>query len=91
MTPSTPWEAGRFDQKAGPKRLLFGRMYEDPAIERGAFRPGGRIFCIASAGSTARALAPITRSSPSTSTPSSSPTRSAGSTGRPWRSAPPSG
>ncbi len=58
MTSSTPWEAGRFDQKAGPKRLLIGRMYEDPSIERGAFRPGGRIFCIASAGSTARALAP---------------------------------
>jgi S-adenosylmethionine:diacylglycerol 3-amino-3-carboxypropyl transferase len=58
MSTDTPWGAGRFDQKAGPKRLLFGRMYEDPSIERGVFRPGGRVFCIASAGSTAMALAP---------------------------------
>jgi S-adenosylmethionine:diacylglycerol 3-amino-3-carboxypropyl transferase len=31
-------------------------MYEDVAIERSVFRPGGRIFCIASAGCTALAL-----------------------------------
>jgi len=54
----TPWEAGRFDAKRGPKKILFGRMYEDAAIEAAAFTPGGRIFCIASAGCMAMALAP---------------------------------
>jgi S-adenosylmethionine:diacylglycerol 3-amino-3-carboxypropyl transferase len=53
----TPWERGRFDARPGPRRLLFGRMYEDPAIELAAFRPGGRVLCIASAGCTAMALA----------------------------------
>jgi S-adenosylmethionine:diacylglycerol 3-amino-3-carboxypropyl transferase len=53
----TPWEKGRFDQKGGPKKILFGRMYEDPAIEEAAFRAGGRVFCIASAGCTALRLA----------------------------------
>lgn len=53
----TPWEAGRFDQRGGPQKVLFGRMYEDPSIEAAAFRPGGRIFCIASAGCTAMTLA----------------------------------
>ena len=52
----TVWHAGRFDARAKPKRVLFGRMYEDVAIEREAFRPGGRVFCIASAGCTALAL-----------------------------------
>jgi S-adenosylmethionine:diacylglycerol 3-amino-3-carboxypropyl transferase len=33
-------------------------MYEDAAIELAAFRPGGRIFCIASAGCTPFKLAP---------------------------------
>lgn len=33
-------------------------MYEDSAIELGTFPRGGRIFCIASAGCTAMALAP---------------------------------
>lgn len=56
MTPETPWVAGRFDARAGRARVLFGRMYEDVAIERAAFRPGGRIFCIASAACTALAL-----------------------------------
>jgi hypothetical protein len=32
-------------------------MYEDAEIELGAFRPGGRVFCIASAGCTAMRLA----------------------------------
>src|SRR3954453_15976091 len=32
-------------------------MYEDAEIERRAFRPGSRVFCIASAGCTAIALA----------------------------------
>ncbi|HEX4943642.1 MAG TPA: DUF3419 family protein [Usitatibacteraceae bacterium] len=56
--PGTAWEAGRLDAGHGPPRVLFGRMYEDPAIELSAFRPGGRVFCIASAGCTALALAP---------------------------------
>ena len=38
--------------------LLFGRMYEDVAIEREAFLPGSRVFSIASSGCTAMALAP---------------------------------
>jgi S-adenosylmethionine:diacylglycerol 3-amino-3-carboxypropyl transferase len=52
----TAWERGRFDGRAGPSKLLFGRMHEDVSIELGAFRPGGRIFCIASAGCTAMEL-----------------------------------
>lgn len=52
------WAHGRLDRGPGPKRVLFGRMYEDASIELAAFRPGGRIFCIASAGCTAFALAP---------------------------------
>lgn len=54
----TAWAHGRFDGGTGPTRVLFGRMYEDPSIELAAFRPGGRIFCIASAGCTAFRLAP---------------------------------
>lgn len=54
----TVWEHGRFDARGGPGKVLFGRMYEDAAIEVAAFRPGGRVFCIASAGCTAMALAP---------------------------------
>ena len=57
MTTETPWEAGRFDAAHGPKKILFGRMYEDPEIERSIFPRGGRIFAIASAGCTAMALA----------------------------------
>ena len=57
-TPETVWAHGRFDRGAGPKEVLFGRMYEDASIELAAFRPGGRIFCIASAGCTAFSLAP---------------------------------
>jgi S-adenosylmethionine:diacylglycerol 3-amino-3-carboxypropyl transferase len=53
----TPWGRGRFDARAAPRRLLFGHMYEDAAIEARAFIPGGRVFCIASAGDTALALA----------------------------------
>jgi len=58
MALGTAWEAGRLDAGRGPPRVLFGRMYEDPAVERAAFRPGGRVFCIASAGCTAMHLAP---------------------------------
>jgi S-adenosylmethionine:diacylglycerol 3-amino-3-carboxypropyl transferase len=54
----TAWERGRFDARRGPSKVLFGRMYEDTSIELGAFRPGGRVFCIASAGCTAMKLAP---------------------------------
>ncbi len=52
----TPWRGGRLDSRAGPKKVLFGRMYEDVAIERAAFAPGARVFCIASAGCTALGL-----------------------------------
>lgn len=52
----TPWERGRLDARTGPSRVLFGRVYEDPEIELAAFRPGGRVFCIASAGCTAMRL-----------------------------------
>jgi hypothetical protein len=58
MMGETPWEAGRFDAKAGSKRILFGRMYEDAAIEQAAFARAERVFCIASAGCMALALAP---------------------------------
>jgi len=37
---------------------MFGRMHEDASIEISAFRPGSRVFCIASAGCTAMQLAP---------------------------------
>lgn len=54
---STAWAAGRLGAKSGSQRLLFGRMYEDVAIEKAAFSGKGRVFCIASAGDTAFALA----------------------------------
>ena len=54
---TTAWQNGRFDAHAGPRKLLFGCMYEDAEIELGVFQPGGRIFCIASAGCTAMRLA----------------------------------
>ena len=56
-TVSTPWQRGRFDARRGPSKVLFGRMYEDAAIESEVFRPGSRVFCIASAGCTAMQLA----------------------------------
>ena len=49
----TAWKSGRLDASHGPHRLLFGNMYEDAAIEEEAFRGRHRVFCIASAGSTA--------------------------------------
>jgi S-adenosylmethionine:diacylglycerol 3-amino-3-carboxypropyl transferase len=52
----TAWRAGRFDDTGKQGRVLFGRMYEDAAIERAVFPAGGRVFCIASAGCTALAL-----------------------------------
>lgn len=54
----TPWVAGRFDAKVSGREVLFGRMYEDPAIELDAFKGSRRVLCIASAGCTAMALAP---------------------------------
>jgi S-adenosylmethionine:diacylglycerol 3-amino-3-carboxypropyl transferase len=51
------WERGRLDARQGARQILFGRMYEDAAIEVAAFRERSRIFCIASAGCTAGALA----------------------------------
>jgi hypothetical protein len=53
----TPWQAGRFDTRHGPAKILFGRMYEDAAIELAAFPTAGRVVCIASAGCMAMALA----------------------------------
>lgn len=53
----TLWRSGRFDSATGPKKILFGRMYEDSAIELEVFAGRRRIFCIASAGCTALALA----------------------------------
>lgn len=53
----TPWSAGRLAAGGGPARVLFGRMYEDSEIEREAFRGKWRVFAIASAGCTAKALA----------------------------------
>ena len=54
---ATPWVGGRFDDRGGPAELLFGRMHEDWGVEAEAFAPGARVFCIASAGCTAIALA----------------------------------
>jgi S-adenosylmethionine:diacylglycerol 3-amino-3-carboxypropyl transferase len=53
----TAWHRGRLDRRAEPPELLFGGMYEDSAVELKAFEPGGRAFCIASAGCTAFDLA----------------------------------
>lgn len=57
MKPETAWQAGRLSSSNGPHRLLFGRMYEDAEIERAAFQSKSRVFCIASAGTTALRLA----------------------------------
>jgi hypothetical protein len=53
----TAWAAGSLRSNNGPRRLLFGQMHEDPEIEREAFAGKPRVFCIASAGNTARHLA----------------------------------
>jgi S-adenosylmethionine:diacylglycerol 3-amino-3-carboxypropyl transferase len=52
---TTVWRAGAFHRRAG--QLLFGRMYEDPSVELDVFPPRSRVFAIASAGCTPRALA----------------------------------
>jgi len=56
-SPDTPWKRGRLDRRNLRPTLLFGRMYEDWEIEAGLFPAGARVFCIASAGCTALALA----------------------------------
>lgn len=45
------------DGRAGARGVLFGRMYEDAAIEERAIAEGARVFAIASAGCTAMRLA----------------------------------
>lgn len=55
--PRTPWERGRLDAGKGRPKLLFGRMYEDSAIETSVFPSSGSVFTIASAGCTSMALA----------------------------------
>src|SRR5205807_2090348 len=57
MSATTPWERGRLDARRGKPRLLFGRMYEDSDVEAEVLPATGRVFCIASAGSTSMALA----------------------------------
>jgi S-adenosylmethionine:diacylglycerol 3-amino-3-carboxypropyl transferase len=54
-TASTPWRRGPF--RAPQRGLTFGTTYEDSSIELRAFNPRSRVFCIAGAGCTARALA----------------------------------
>jgi S-adenosylmethionine:diacylglycerol 3-amino-3-carboxypropyl transferase len=54
---TTAWHRGRLGRETGPPELLFGRMYEDSALELDSFEPGRRVFCIASAGCTAFDLA----------------------------------
>jgi S-adenosylmethionine:diacylglycerol 3-amino-3-carboxypropyl transferase len=56
-TASTPWRRGPF--KVRLHKLSFGQTYEDSAIELHAFRPRSRVFSIAGAGCTARALAAV--------------------------------
>jgi hypothetical protein len=56
VTLDTAWESGRLDAASGPKRLLFGQMYEDAEVESAAFAGKPRVFCIASAGGTALRL-----------------------------------
>jgi S-adenosylmethionine:diacylglycerol 3-amino-3-carboxypropyl transferase len=55
-TSNTAWQRGRLDARRGRHKLLFGCTHEDVEIERNVFAQGGRIFCIASAGSTAMAF-----------------------------------
>lgn len=52
----TPWERGRLDARHGRPKLLFGQMYEDAAVELAVFPASGRVFTIASAGTTSMAL-----------------------------------
>jgi len=54
-TTSTVWGHGPF--RLRPRGPIFGQTYEDPGIELLAFKPQSRVFAIAGAGCTARALA----------------------------------
>lgn len=53
---TTPWAAGRL-HGGGAATLLFGRMFEDPAIELEAFGAPCSVLAIASAGDLPMALA----------------------------------
>src|SRR5262245_65723000 len=53
-TATTPWQSPAFRRRTP---LMFGRTYEDSAIELETFTPECRVFCIAGAGCTARILA----------------------------------
>lgn len=55
--PSSLWSSGNFHGRNRSAELLFGRMHEDWSIESSLFQPGSKVFCIASAGCTALALA----------------------------------
>lgn len=57
MRADTAWREQRLHERHGTGKLLFGRVYEDSAIERAAFAPDAPVFCIASAGCTALDLA----------------------------------
>jgi SAM-dependent methyltransferase len=54
-TASTPWRRGPFHVQ--PNQITFGQTYEDSGIELRAFKQRSRVFSIAGAGCTARALA----------------------------------
>jgi SAM-dependent methyltransferase len=54
-TASTPWRRGPF--RVQSHQTTFGQTYEDSEIELRAFRQRSRVFSIAGAGYTARALA----------------------------------
>ncbi|GID09954.1 DUF3419 family protein [Actinocatenispora rupis] len=56
MIGDTAWRAGWLTAGRGA-RLLFGRTYEDPAVELAAFGAPCRVLAVASAGDTAAALA----------------------------------
>ncbi len=53
---SETWQSGGLDPASRSRKLLFGQMYEDVAIETAVFVSGSRVFSIASAGDTALAL-----------------------------------
>jgi hypothetical protein len=54
-TDSTTWRRGPF--RVQPNQIAFGQTYEDSEIELRAFREKSRVFSIAGAGYTTRALA----------------------------------
>jgi hypothetical protein len=54
-TASTPWRRGPFRIRAN--RISFGQTYEDSGIELRVFKKRSRVFSIAGAGCTVRALA----------------------------------